>query len=145
MLISDCYLEIDFEFVPLEHKLMQVTVSHTHNKIFVTPELVNGSYLATTRINITLPTQVMLEFSGKGPNDTVVDAVGNITADLMVKIISIKLDGFVVDQNLFYRLLVLTSTDNSIWNGPIIGFNGTMNIDLNKDNVFSQFMALINQ
>lgn len=139
-------MEFDFEFAPLNDKLMQVTVSNNHREIPVIPELTKGKYLATTRIDIVLPTQITLKFSGKNQNtDTVVDQAGNILKDLTVKIKTIRLDGMIVNQNFLHNCLILTAQDNSTWIGSIVGFNGTMNINLDKNNVFSQFVSFINR
>ena len=143
--INECCVEIDFEFSYLNNKFMQVQVINGNQVVDVNPTLINNKYLSIAKIDVVLPTNVSLHFKGKNANfDTIMDDQGNITDNLYVKILAIKLDGFGIPEDFLHQGLKLYTTDNQTFVTSFIGFNGTMMLDLIKPAVFSQFLYFKN-
>jgi len=136
---SKCRLQIKLEFESIGSKIMNVDI----NGHRVIPTDVNGKLLSVTEFDIVLPTEVLITFSNKDPNfDTIVDQTGNITQDLCVKIKSIALDGFKLNEKyLHQKLSIVTENGNSITTS-YIGFNGQMSLTFDKSDVFSQYLWL---
>jgi hypothetical protein len=124
---------------------MQVQMINGNHVVSVYPDLIDNKYRATAKINVILPTTVSLQFDGKNANfDTITDAHGNITDDLYVKILAIKLDGFAIAETFLHQRLELHTTDKQTFVTSFIGFNGTMTIDLIKPSAFSQLLYFAN-
>lgn len=139
--INHCSLEFKFEFEHIDHRIMTVTVENNGQVYKVEPVFDTNSYLGTAKLDIKLPTSITLTFSNKNQNtDTKIDIDGVVVQDVCVKIKCVRLDGFKIADDFLQQKLKLIATDSSIWIGPYIGFNGTMQIDLDKDNVFSQMI-----
>ena len=106
--INECCVEIDFEFSYLNNKFMQVQVINGDQVVDVNPTLINNKYLSIAKIDVVLPTNVSLHFKGKNANfDTIMDDQGNITDNLYVKILAIKLDGFGIPEDFLHLLFSL--------------------------------------
>jgi len=143
--INECCVEFEFEFSYVNNKLMQVQLVNDQNIVLVDPQHVHDRYWAVAKINVSLPTTIKLEFEGKDPNiDTVLDDKGNIVEDLYVKITAIKLDGFALKENFLHQRLTIHTLDNQCWTTSYIGFNGTITINFEKSNTFSQYLYFLN-
>ena len=134
---NNCTVEFQFEFSAIAGRHMQVAIIVNSNDLYtVTPidTLVTG-----TKINVELPSQIVLTFFGKNHNtDTVSDSDGNITQDIFVKILSMSIDGFQLNEKFLHQKLKLVTVDNQEIFTAYIGFNGNITIDLSTHTVFSQ-------
>jgi hypothetical protein len=143
--INECCIEVEFEFGSVNNKLMQVQLINDQNVVPVNPQHVDNKYQAAAKINVKFPTTVKLEFAGKDPNiDTILDDKGNIVEDLYVKITAIKLDGFALRETFLNQRLTIHTLDNQCWTTNYIGFNGTITINFEKSNTFSQYLYFFN-
>lgn len=138
---NNCTVEFQFEFSAIAGRHMQVAIIVNSNDLYTvnpTDKLVTG-----TKINVELPSQIVLTFFGKNHNtDTVLDSDGNITQDIFVKILSISIDGFQLNENFLHQKLKLVTVDNQEIFTTYIGFNGNITIDLSKHTVFSQYLSM---
>ena len=139
--LSDCKLTIQFDFTGMNGSCMTVTIEESQQLSVLTPGT-SGLYLWEK--NIRLPTNINLTFSGKNMmTDTVCDDSGNITQDKCVIIKRIMLDRFQVDSYYLEKRLTLHETGSARINrSNYIGFNGTMTIALDCDNVFFQIQKM---
>ena len=138
--LQACKIKFEFEFGSIDNRFMQVTVINRDQTNLVTP---NDSNIGIVEIDIELPTQIILTFTGKNPDtDTLADENGNITKDIYVKIVSILLDGFELnDTYLHQKIKLLTETNQEIITS-YIGFNGSIQMDLSESSVFSQYLLM---
>lgn len=139
--LSDCDLTIEFDFAGMNDSCMTVAIEESQQLSVLTPAT-SGLYLWEK--NIRLPTNINLTFSGKNMmTDTVCDDSGNITQDKCVIIKKITLDGFPVERYYLQKRLTLHETGSiRINRSNYIGFNGTMTIVLDCDNVFFQIQKM---
>jgi len=138
---SYCPLKIEFEYGLLDGKIMQVQVKTDHQQCYLAPVIDGDKALATFETTLKLPDHIELIFSGKdNATDTKLDANGNIVKDLFVKIRTVKLDCFALSNKFMHTHLKLSTQDRIICT-PYIGFNGSMTINLDKNNVFQQYYA----
>lgn len=143
--INECCIEFEFEFSYVNNKLMQVQLINDQNIVSVDTQHAHDRYWAVAKINVKFPTTVKLEFKGKDPNvDTILDDKGNILEDLYVRITAVRLDGFDLRENFLHQRLTIHTLDNQFWTTSYIGFNGTMTINFEKSNTFSQYLYFLN-
>lgn len=136
--MNKCKLEIFFRFVGLDDKYMGVTIHH--GGTVSTLQAVDDSAYSYVQ-EIELPTKVELEFFGKNKDtDTRIDAQGKIIADKHVILKGIKLDNVPVEP-LYLRRRLCLEHENGVTYSNYIGFNGTMVIQFDSPNVFSQIMT----
>ena len=138
---NNCTVEFQFEFSAIAGRHMQVAITVNSNDLYtVTP---TDTLVTGTKINIELPSQIVLTFFGKNHNtDTVLDSDGNITQDIFVKILSISIDGFQLNEKFLHQKLKLVTVDNQEIFTAYIGFNGNITIDLSAHTVFSQYLSM---
>lgn len=135
--MSHCKLEIFFKFADIDGKYMGVTVEYNNQRSTIVPD---DDTVYCYSQDIKLPAELKLEFFGKNKNqDTKIDKCGNIVQDKHVIIKEIKLDNISIDPLFVKRKLALTH-DGGINYSNYIGFNGTMTIQFDKNNVFFQIL-----
>lgn len=97
-------------------------------------DLPQGRYVH--KMDVTFPSRLHIEITGKGPNDTQVDADGRITADKFIKLDRLLVDGHPTDPNWACRFITIQPVDRN----PVVtnywGFNGHVDIEFDKDNAF---------
>jgi hypothetical protein len=89
--------------------------------------------------NIELPNTIVMEISGKGKNDTIIDAQGNILKDKCIVLEEVKVNGISPHINYLKkwpRIIVGGKGSNKIIYSNYFGFNGTVELKLEGDNVF---------
>ena len=92
-----------------------------------------------------LPAQVTITTSGKNHRyDTKVDESGNIYEDLAVQIESIKLDSFDLNDKYIHQKINILTESGETHTTSYIGFNGTININFDENNVFAQILKANN-
>lgn len=144
--LNRCYIEIELEFGCVNDKTMSVVLHSNGNDQTAIPELINGQWLAKPKIYIELPTAVKLSFSGKDHiTDVIFDHNGNIIKDLYVKILSVNIDGFKLNEKFIHQRLVIDTTDGQSWTTSYIGFNGNIIINMPEKNVFLQYYSFLNR
>lgn len=140
--LSQVRFDMAFEFGRIADKTMQVTVQHQDQTITVVPDSTTDKAQATVSLQIQLPTCVSVVYSGKNnATDTVLDSEGNIVQDLYVRVMSIQLDGLALGEHALHRHCVLVTESDTI-NTAYVGFNGRMDFELDRANIFAQFYAL---
>jgi hypothetical protein len=133
-------IEFKFEFVGYDNRFMNVDVKCRDNVYIVTPD---QNMIGTATVDIELPDQIILNFSGKDYNaDTVVDADGKIVKDVYIRIMSISVDGSRLKDNFLYQKLHIVTDDDREFTTAYIGFNGQIIIDLPKTTIFSQYLSM---
>ena len=144
--INHCFIEFDLEFGCVNNKLMTVALSSDENITAIQPGLIDGKYLAKSRLYIDLPAVVKLRFSGKDhTTDVIFDQDGKITQDMYVKILGVNLDGFNLNEKFIHQGLTINTTDGQTWTTSYIGFNGEILLDLSEPNVFLQYHSILNR
>lgn len=89
-------------------------------------------------IPIMLPANIRIDFFGKDPNlDTIVKD-NKIVEDKYIQITKITLDDIPFDGKYLHQCLTINTNAGDNITTSYIGFNGVMNINLNKDTVFEQ-------
>jgi hypothetical protein len=135
-----CKIQFKFEFGSIDNRFIQVIVINGNQTNLVIP---NDDHIGIAELSIELPTQLILTFTGKDPNtDTLVDKNGNITKDMYVKIISISLDGFELNNIFLHQKIKLLTETNQEITTSYVGFNGTVLIDMSESSVFSQYLSM---
>lgn len=138
---SSCQLRIDFEFGSAKGKFMSVAVEHEGKMYPLLPEGTGIKRTTSFEIPIVLPTKIILRFSGKeAGKDTVIDAQGNITEDVSVQVAGLSFDGFKVNEKFLYHKMLLITTDGQQLTTCYAGFNGTITLDFDKQDVFAQYL-----
>lgn len=135
-MLNNIKFHIDFEFGYLGDRCMAVEINGT--KV-----LASKGKTVTHSIDISLPADVELVFSGKNTNDTIIDQQGQIIKDMYVKILNIRLDQIVLPDWVIASKLRLITDKNEIINTAYIGFNGKITIPLNQNTVFSQYQNFL--
>jgi len=134
---SQCSLRFELEFERIGTKTMEVCINGNP----VVPTEVNNKLQSITELDIVLPTEIIITFSNKDPNhDTIVDQNGSITQDLCVKIKSVELDGFKLNEKFLHQKLTIMTENGDLITTSYIGFNGQMVITFDKSDVFSQYL-----
>ena len=129
---------IKFQFGAINNQTMNVSVN---NNGYITQPLPDENNVAVVTVPVDLPGQIDLEFSGKGPDDTLVSESGDILADKFVKITSIELEHFPLNEIFIYQRLTLNDQNGQTHVTNYVGFNGNMTIKFEHTNVFEQYLA----
>ena len=129
---SQCKLELTFEFGATNNKYMDLDV----NGYNVSPDCPCVTLL------ISLPTTVYLIVSNKDPTDTIVDSNGNIVQDCYVKLSSMTIDGFNINEKFLHQKIILTTVNGFAVTSSYFGFNGTIELVLDRKSVMSQCLYL---
>ena len=133
---NTCNLKIVFKFNECNGKLMKVEVDCGHSVI-----LEPVDKYAVFEQQIELPKKVIIRTSGKNHKyDTKMDESGNIYEDLAVQIESIKLDSFDLNEQYLHQKINILTESGETHTTSYIGFNGTINLDFDENNVFAQVL-----
>jgi hypothetical protein len=134
---NECELKIIFKYSKCNEKFMEVRVGDT----LLDPQ---DGYATYTGL-LELPAQVTITTSGKNHRyDTKVDESGNICEDLAVQIESIKLDSFDLNDKYIHQKINILTESGETHTTSYIGFNGTININFDENNVFAQILKANN-
>jgi len=134
---NECELKIIFKYRKCNEKFMEVRVGDT----LLDPQ---DGYATYTGL-LELPAQVTITTSGKNHRyDTKVDESGNIYEDLAVQIESIKLDSFDLNDKYIHQKINILTESGETHTTSYIGFNGTININFDENNVFAQILKANN-
>jgi hypothetical protein len=135
-------LAMQLEFGKCNNRMMEMRLLVNNTEISVQSD---ATGMANVDIGVDLPSQVVLQFTGKDPvTGTVTDDNGNIIEDMFVKILSIALDGFKLNEKFIHQKIKLVTDNNQEIITSYIGFNGTVTLDLAEFNVFSQYLSMKN-
>lgn len=140
---SKCVLNIKFGYGKVNNKLFKIQVNYNGTiddlLAYETDKGIFSNYVK----EIILPTSIDIVFSGKDNNvDTIVDSEGNIIEDLFVQIQQISLDQFDLNEKFLHQRIVINTNENQSYTTSYIGFNGTVTLNFEEDNIFSQVLAL---
>jgi len=125
-----------FEFGYVKNKTM--TVKFIGDDIVINP---TGEKFVEQSLFVNLPKKIKIDFSGKDmKNDTIIED-NKIIADKFVKICSIKLDMFPINEVYLQQNIVINCENQSKIATNYVGFNGYIDLNLNKTNIFEQIMA----
>lgn len=133
--MNKCNIKINLEFGSIDSRFMNVEykIDSTVKKVSVTK---NHGLIDD---DVFLPGKISLIFSNKNhSSDTIVNESNQIVADLYVKILDIKLENFDIPQIYIQKNLCLVTESKHEINTSYIGFNGIMEIALDKNSVFQQ-------
>lgn len=132
-----------FEFGKVRDAFMRAEIL-IDDKVYSVPCEWSGDVgQGTVQVPVTLPSKLIISLSGKGPNDTLVDDQGNITQDCYAKLTDVYIDSFRLSHDHFLHKKIILQTENGqAINTSYFGFNGTVQMDLDKNSVFSQYCAL---
>lgn len=136
MKFSTCKLELEFEFGSCRDDYFRLQIDNGSSVKDV--DYFNPYYSSM----IELPTTVKIITSGKNHRLHTIVKDGEITEDMYVKINKLKLDGIAVSDTFVYKKLKLITTDNNEYITNYFGFNGICTINLNHNNMFTQFLSL---
>lgn len=124
-------LEFDVGTIDGASMAMRLTCGDQETEL---KDLPSGPYTHT--MDVLFPSTLKIDLSGKGPNDTQVDAQGCITGDKFIKLVRLLVDGHPTDPNWACRFLTLQPVDRE----PVItnywGFNGQVKIEFDRTNAF---------
>ena len=136
MHFNSCKIEIDFEFGSCHGDLMTV-------------EIINGNHVETIDPNnptykseIYLPTRLEIRTSGKRMDYHTRLENGEIVEDMYVKIQNVRLDGLPLNQNFLNKKITLVDENKQSHTTNYFGFNGSVNLNFDEDNVFIQYVLL---
>lgn len=106
---------------------------------------VNGTAVINDQVSldITLPSEIRFEFTGKNKNDTVTDENGNIIADKFIKIKKFLLDDMLVPDWVLHEKFSYTTDDHNELPLSFIGHNGKAIINIPEDDVFKFYRRLM--
>lgn len=125
---------IDLEFKGINGK---------HMDLLVNGEPVTPNNKAQVETVCNLPSECILEFSGKDPRDTKIDKDGNIVDDIFVLIKSVKIDGIrLPDTYVHQKIKIKTDSGEEIQTSHI-GYNGRVVISLLESNSFTQYQSML--
>ena len=131
---ATCILKMNFRYGTCNNKLLQVEVEHDKQTVELNPV----ENFATFEKQITLPTTVKINVSGKDNNsDTKIDADGNVIEDLFVQISDIYLDKFRLDD-IFLHKHITIKTDSGDEHVTNYFGNGVAKIIFTEENIFAQ-------
>lgn len=94
---------------------------------------------AIYKTNVDLPTTIVMEISGKGKYDTIIDSQENIVKDKFILLEEVKVNG--ISPNINYlkkwpRLIIGNKDSNKVVYSNYFGFNGIVELELEGNNVF---------
>lgn len=136
-MLNHCRLGLKFYFRCVNDSGMAVVINYNDHREIIADQ--HGAFACN--FNIALPTTIKLTFSGKDNlTDTVVDSNGKIIEDKAVIIQEITLDNIPISDVYIKKYLKLTTLDQQEIYTSYIGFNGIMELDLDRPNVFLQLM-----
>lgn len=125
---TDIRINFVFEFVANNGSMSLVMTNDDRVLAQITNEI--GLIEVNTQINI--PSQIIIEVSGKNPKDTtVVD--GKIVADKYIRLVSMDFGGIPITEFTLFNILNYEH-GGKIWHDSYWGFNGKITIDFNSDN-----------
>ena len=131
---ATCILKMNFRYGSCNNKLLRVEVKHDKQTV----ELAPVKNLAIFKKQITLPTKIKINVSGKDNNsDTKIDADGNVIEDLFVQISDIYLDTFRLDD-IFLHKHITIQTDSGDDHVTNYFGNGVAEISFTEENIFAQ-------
>lgn len=130
MVNNSSIVTLEFEVSHVHGRSMSLSIETDHG-VEHFDQLPQGRFQHTT--NIQFPTKFNIVVSGKGTNDTLVDASGNITADMYIKLNRVLVDGIPCSTNYVHELINHTidgcTVQTNYW-----GFNGTISLDFSHRN-----------
>lgn len=124
-------LRLEFEFGIANGQMMSIKVNDT--------DVIDGQIT----LDITLPSTIRVEFTGKHDNDTVMDENGKIIEDKFIKIKKFLLDDIPVPDWVLHERLSYTTDENDELPLSFIGHNGSLIIDIPEDDVFKFYRRLM--
>lgn len=137
--MNKCKLEIFFRFIEFNNEYMGVKIRYNNAESTLTP---TDDLVYCYEQEIILPCIIDLEFFGKtNGKDTKIDEHGTVLKDKHVLIKAIKLDNLPVEPLYLKRRLELKYDHGSNCSN-YIGFNGHMQINFEKSNVFNQLLHM---
>lgn len=136
MIFDAVEIKILFEFGYVNGKTM--TVKLPDFDIELNP---NQEKFIEQSLFVHLPTKLKMEFSGKDMNNDTILQDNKIIADKYVKICSLKLDMFPVNEVFLSQKIIINCENNSKITTNYVGFNGYIDLFLEKSNIFEQIMA----
>ena len=139
---ANCLIEFDFEFSKVNNNTMHLIVEHNAKKYDVIPNFVGDIGTASINLPITLPTCITLIVSNKGINDTIVDDTNKIIQDCYIKVMSVKIDKFKLNDIFLHQKIKLYTEDNTEIVTSYIGFNGHAVLNFKKTTVLAQYLSL---
>ncbi len=130
-MVSNCStVTLDFEVSHVRDRSMSLTIE-TDQGIEHFDQLSQGRFQHT--VPIQFPTKFNIVVNGKGANDTLVDADGNITADMYIKLNRVLVDGIPCSTNYVHELINYTADGRAVQTN-YWGFNGTISLDFSHRN-----------
>lgn len=123
---SNLTLEFEIGFINNSNMTMKINGQ--------TFDTFNDSKFVYTK-EIELPTELYIELSGKGTNDTLVDQTGKVIKDKYILLKNIMLDGVGCAPFYCNKAIVLDTGTDKI-KSPYWGFNGSVRINFNEPNGF---------
>jgi len=136
MKFSTCKLELEFEFGSCRDDYFRLQIDNGSSVKDV--DYFNPYYSSM----IELPKKSKIITSGKNNRLHTIVKDGEIIEDMYVKINKLKLDGIAVGNAFYYKKVKLVTIENKEHITNYFGFNGICTIDLNHNNVFTQFLSL---
>lgn len=102
-------------------------------------EVISQDVFSDTSFSCTLdvkwPSKLTINVFNKGPNDTLVGENDKILQDKFIKIDDFVVDKMKIPDYLLFDIIVLDTGTNQV-KGPYLGFNGTVNINFDKEDSF---------
>ena len=138
--LAKCKLNLEFEFGRARDQFMVCVVAY--NGLVFPLEIAADQDHAMTQItlHIELPCRIVLQLTGKQPNDTVLDQNNCIVKDTYVKLSGVKIDDFKLNQIFLCQKVQLRTTGGQEIITNYFGFNGQVNLDFSKSSVMSQVL-----
>jgi len=136
MKFNSCRLEIEFKFGSCRNDYFKLQIDN--GKTVKDIDYLNPYYSSL----IELPTKIKIITSGKNHRIHTIVKDGDIIEDMYVQVTKIKFDGLEVNNTFYHKKLKIITIDNDEHITNYFGFNGTCTIDLNHDNMFTQFLSL---
>lgn len=138
--LAKCKLEMLFEFGRARDEFMNLVVVYENKKISVIPIIDGDNGSACLNLEIELPCSILFEVSNKQIHDTIVDQHNNIVKDCFIKLVSLAIDGFRLNQIFLCQKIHLETEHNGIVASNYFGFNGRVKLDFTKSNVMTQVL-----
>ena len=129
-------IKINFEFGEIDGRFMNIHVINNNNEEFITPES------PVYESQVILPTKIIIKTSGKNMKYDTKIVNNEIVADMYAKITDVTLDSHPLNHNFHHKKINLKAEDGRVHTTNYFGFNGTVEITLQEDNIFSQYLIL---